>query len=349
MRTLTFFFATTLSATAWAGASASVTIAGSCPGVMTIDMMGSPGGTYVVAVGDSLGSTTVPAGRCAGVELGIDNSAGGALTTFGPMPDSDGDGVVSVDPTIPGGACGQYMVMIDTATCAVSSPRRIGGGGGPMVAAEGRNARDAGGVGFYQIDPDAGTVTPVGGSISYTGLTYDDAGNLWGVEANGCDGARFYSVNPDTGDGVLEHSVPTSACWSGLTAANGTLYHWAESGDDLYEFDPVTGTDTLIYGAGSAGHCLAADASGNMFRISSSSIFAVDEIAGSEVSLGSISGLGGTGRGSACTFHNGTLYYLAGDDLTSRLYTIDTVSLVATDTGIVMPTALFDALASSTP
>ncbi|MFT4624378.1 MAG: hypothetical protein ACI8PZ_003037 [Myxococcota bacterium] len=220
-----------------------------------------------------------------------------------------------------------------------------------FVIAEGRNGL---GNGFYQIDLATGTAVLLGSNISFTGLAYDASGRLWGIEAQGCSGtANFYSVNPLTGEGVLEHAVTNSYAWSGLTAVGDTLYHWAEcspaGGDSLFEFDPVSGDDTRIYGSGSAGHCIAADADGTMYRISSSTIYEVDEIAGTEISLGSISGMGGVSRGSGCSFHEGSLYYVAGDGSASTLYAIDIPTLTASDTGVSLPTASFDALASPTP
>ena len=87
-----------------------------------------------------------------------------------------------------------------------------------------------------------------------------------------------------------------------------------------------------------------------MYRIAGSSLYALDYAGAFETSLGGISGITDTGGGSSCTFHDGQLLFLTGGrGEYSKLYTIDIPSLTATDTGIVMPSNNFDALASPTP
>ncbi len=95
-----------------------LTTEGACPGVVTIEIAGGVGASYVIAAGDGFGSTTIPAGACAGTELGVESA--GPLTKFGPLTDADGDGIVSMRPSLPLGVCGKHLQAINIATCEVS-------------------------------------------------------------------------------------------------------------------------------------------------------------------------------------------------------------------------------------
>ena len=95
---------------------------GDCPGEASIDITGTPGGDFVIVAGDMEGSTVIPRGPCAGLDLGIQNSSG-VLTKFGPIPDSDGDGMIHMTPTVPGGICDKKFVVVDLDACSVSAPQ----------------------------------------------------------------------------------------------------------------------------------------------------------------------------------------------------------------------------------
>lgn len=101
------------------GGGVDLMLGGDCPGEATIDISGAAGGQFMIVVGDSLGSTTIPAGPCAGTDLGVEASVG-TISRFGPVPDGDGDGLVSLSPRLPGGVCDQYFQVIDVTTCDVS-------------------------------------------------------------------------------------------------------------------------------------------------------------------------------------------------------------------------------------
>ena len=97
-------------------------LSGACPGPVSIEASGLDGANVVLLVGSDTGSSSVPGGPCADVDSGLD----GPLRWFGPFTDGDGDGVATVRPTLPGGACGMTFAALDLSTCAVSAPATIG-------------------------------------------------------------------------------------------------------------------------------------------------------------------------------------------------------------------------------
>ena len=111
--------------TANAGAVTGLDLAGACPGPVDITITGTPGADFAVVASDAAGSYTIPSGRCAGVDIGL----AGPHASFGPMPDLDDDGTITVSPDVPDGACAKSFVAIDLTTCAVSPVTTFGGGG----------------------------------------------------------------------------------------------------------------------------------------------------------------------------------------------------------------------------
>ncbi|MFT4627091.1 MAG: hypothetical protein ACI8PZ_005772, partial [Myxococcota bacterium] len=345
------------------GAPPTLTIDGACPGRIAIEATLTPGATATVLYSNSPGASVLPFGRCAGMVTGLDRGR----WAFN-APDGDGDGALSFSPVAPEGACGQWLQVIDTSTCLASPAVQIGADdpfAGGLVAGDGRNGMDNG---FYHIDLDAGVAMRVGSPRSYTGLAFDASGSLWGVEANGSGERNLYELDPATGDGALMYTDGYAAYggWSGLTAVGDDLYHWDEADDALYHLDVASGVDTFIYSDSSGQHCIAANAAGEMYRIDSRSVSSIDYIAGTQVYLGDISGLGSSGQGTSCTFHNGSLYLITGGDYggyyygddpappggyysPKAMYHVDLDTLVATDVGIDLGSESIDALASPTP
>lgn len=98
-------------------------IAGSCPGRIAMDGTNiTPGASVAVISSTGPGSTIIPAGPCAGTELPL---TGVQLRTI--VSDSDGDGIVSLRPNIPGAACGQRVSFVDLSACEVSEAPTLGG------------------------------------------------------------------------------------------------------------------------------------------------------------------------------------------------------------------------------
>ncbi len=335
-----------------------LSVAGDCPGSLTIDVTSFTGPDIAMFYAFAEGEDMVPLGPCGGTVLGLD----GARYAFS-VGDDDGDGRMRFRPTVSAGACRGKLQVLDLGTCEVSDVAPVSALADlPIVAADGR--RGERGDGFYVIDLEAGTVELLSSGVPYTGLAYDASGNLWGVEANGRSygDTNFYTIDPRTGEATLLHVVETTSCWSGMATIGDEVYHWAEWGadgddaalDSLYRFDPVSGIDTHIYGGGASyGACLASDADGDMVRIAGMSLYSVDEEVGSEVYLGAITGIDTDlySTGTGCTFHDGDLYLSATGWVSaySVLYRVDMVTLAATDTGIAIPTVGWDAIASPTP
>lgn len=107
--------------------AADIEVLGSCPGPVTVTLSGlTPGGQVYVAAASEVGSTVIPRGPCAGVDIGL----GGSPTLLGPFTDTDFDGVITRTPTIGPALCGKAMVVVDIGTCTVSGPTmpRFGAG-----------------------------------------------------------------------------------------------------------------------------------------------------------------------------------------------------------------------------
>ncbi|MFT4627783.1 MAG: L-ascorbate oxidase [Myxococcota bacterium] len=95
-----------------------LTLEGECPGPVEITLSDlTPGGSVFVVAGDGPGARPIPSGPCAGISTGLS----APLTPFGPIRDSDGDGVISLTPSIPAPFCDLPFVAIDLASCGVSS------------------------------------------------------------------------------------------------------------------------------------------------------------------------------------------------------------------------------------
>jgi hypothetical protein len=216
------------------------------------------------------------------------------------------------------------------------------GAGNTILAADGRG-RFGDSSGLYEIDLDSGVVTTLNPAMDapLTGLTYSPAGELWGVVANGyTTPADVVAVDPMTGSQRLLFSEPALWSWSGFAfLPSGELYMWTENGDSLYQVDPASGSLTgPILSSPSSGHCMAADDAGRLFRIYGTALFLLDPVAGTESSLGGISGLPIGFQGQGCAFHDGELFVAPFDGAADRvLYAVDVDAVTATSTGIVLP------------
>lgn len=105
------------------GAGFSLDVNASCPGGGPATLTwrdGTPSGRVAIARANGLGSFTVPAGPCAGTQLGI----GGGVALVGTFP-SNPNGGGSRTFTLPAGACGKAVEAIDLTTCATSGPVQV--------------------------------------------------------------------------------------------------------------------------------------------------------------------------------------------------------------------------------
>ncbi len=323
-----------------------LTLGGSCPGVVEITMDGTtPGGSLVLLAGSGEGAARVPGGPCADIDSGLS----GPLRWFGPFRDSDGDGALTLRPTLRGAACESTFAFVDLATCEASSSDAFGVSppvGNVIFAAQGRAGRSfLGPWHLYGIDLDSGAVTDVGDlGTGLTGLSVGPDGAMWAVQAEGRDYPDYYTVDTTTAALRLESVSSDLGSMSGFSWWRGELLAWSESGDILGTVDPATGvwTSTGISNS-TGGHCMATNAAGELYRLDRAELF-LTSTDGTDVKLGDVSGLG-SWQGHGCTFHDGQLYT---HDSTWQLFTVDLVSLVATPTGIFVPEHT-DALGSYTP
>ena len=108
----------------------SLSMPGDCPGVVDISVTGvTPGGDVRFLFGGAgEGDDVVGAGGCTGTVTGLAGLRPGPKVT-----DSDGDGALSFAPSLPGGACGNPVQVLDLTTCTVSNVAYPGAGGGPAL------------------------------------------------------------------------------------------------------------------------------------------------------------------------------------------------------------------------
>jgi hypothetical protein len=98
--------------------AATLTLGGSCPGSASIEAGDLAGRDMVLLLGSGEGAAPIPGGPCRDVDSGL----AGPLRWFGPFADADGDGEVTLLPTLPLSICGSSFVALDVATCEVSAP-----------------------------------------------------------------------------------------------------------------------------------------------------------------------------------------------------------------------------------
>lgn len=99
-----------------------LTVTGSCPGAMTIDVVGAtPRATIGLLYARGQGSLPIPNGNpCAGTVLGLDNTARLFRTLR-----ANGSGTVSINLNAPFGACGKWVQAIDASSCEVTNVGRL--------------------------------------------------------------------------------------------------------------------------------------------------------------------------------------------------------------------------------
>lgn len=93
----------------------SLSITGSCPGPVTVNLANcTPGGSIPVLMG-AAGIYVKPGGACAGITLGINPPSLLVMLT------ADGAGAASLSGNAPAGACGRTLQGVDAATCTATN------------------------------------------------------------------------------------------------------------------------------------------------------------------------------------------------------------------------------------
>lgn len=89
---------------------------GSCPGAMTVELSGlTPGGQVALFSATTLEPTPTWAGPCLGTVLDVEASSPPRVVV-----DADGDGTITLAPTLGAAACGRYVQAIDVTTCTTT-------------------------------------------------------------------------------------------------------------------------------------------------------------------------------------------------------------------------------------
>lgn len=98
------------------GTPLGMSISGSCPTSVTIDIVGAaPGGSIALAYGGSTGTFTLPPGPCAGLVLDMNRPV---LAGFF---NADAAGALSLTTPIPPSICGKTLQAVDMTACAVTN------------------------------------------------------------------------------------------------------------------------------------------------------------------------------------------------------------------------------------
>ena len=339
------------------GFATTLTLGGECPGPATIEITGTPGGTFVLVAGDAAGSTTIPGGSCAGLDLGVESE--GVLSKFGPLIDADGDGVITMTPDLPEAACTMSMQALNTTECTVSNVEDFVEDPNTVYAVDGR----CGSGTLYALDLDTGEETSVPLTRGYTGIAFATDGNLYGV-SDGCSGNSLYRIDPATGaeeavevlgEGCSEYDYYGWYCISyggdpvpvdnfgnesGISARGDGLWI-TDASSQTYEISAGLSTTLGFSSVNCCGGDIAEDASGTMwYADSGSGVGTVDDFGSKS---GTLFDFFDADKG--ITFHNGGLIG-AGGSCGANLQSLDTVTGAVTDLGFGFSSCSIDGIAS---
>lgn len=101
----------------YVNAAPSLSITGTCPGQVQLDVTGATsGGTVAFVYASGPGSVTIPSGVCAGTQLGLNASARLINTVT-----ADGNGDATLVGNAPAVACGGVVQALDVSTCTTTN------------------------------------------------------------------------------------------------------------------------------------------------------------------------------------------------------------------------------------
>jgi hypothetical protein len=143
-----------------------------------------------------------------------------------------------------------YFDVDDPSTITKLSDEQVPGfaSGGAWTCDEKWLATDYYNGALWEIDPETGAVTEIGGGgTGMNGLALDPTSNqLYGASGNGATGG-LWKVDSDTGEQEYIGDFVSTAWIIGMTCTqDGTLYGWDISPDYLYTIDKDTGEATQV-------------------------------------------------------------------------------------------------------
>jgi hypothetical protein len=213
-------------------------------------------------------------------------------------------------------------------------------------------ANSAGGSsGFFEIDVDAGTVVSIcDPGVPITGMTFDDLDQLYIIHGGGLGAVGLASAGAvemmDVDTCARTPIVGTGQVESSLAWKDGYLYA-ADQATAYAEIDPVAGTSRNLGGSpGGSGYGFAIAWDGvTMWSMNESQLRRIDPTSGADTLETSVTG-GGSAQTGGLTVIDGQLYFSSQDGRGGTgLYTVDTLTGVATYTGISIPGGNVDSLA----
>lgn len=99
------------------GTGPSISLAGSCPGAVTMSGSGfTAGGNVAVAISTTTGAYVIPVGSCAGTVLGL-----GGTPSLVTILTADPTGAISLSGNLPAAYCGRSVQTVDLASCTTSN------------------------------------------------------------------------------------------------------------------------------------------------------------------------------------------------------------------------------------
>ncbi|MHC4823232.1 MAG: hypothetical protein ACYTEP_04350 [Planctomycetota bacterium] len=203
----------------------SLSVTGSCPGTISIDVTNAtPVGQVAVVRSGSAGSFTVPGGPCAGTVLGLNSPV--LLVTL----TADAVGDASVSGAAPAAACGAFLQAVDLSTCGTTTVEQVPAAAGIDFPSAGSTI--VGSVGFIDAEQCGyywsnsrgdGASETLAGPASITSYTLDvdltsnvlSPGNFvtWQVTINGIAVDLLTSNPGDT-------TISTSASFPSIAGPN---------------------------------------------------------------------------------------------------------------------------------
>ena len=215
---------------ALAGGTPTLELSGTCPGTVSLQAGGlTPGGAVVVAWADLVGSTAVPSGACAGLEVGLAAAEPVLFATASPA------GTLSfVDVAAGAPLCGKLLRVLDVESCGLTNIAQLPGPGvGALSLAV---SGDCPGLLDVEVDgalpgatlllawsPEAGSSTISGGPCGGTPVDLATPTVLLELVADGAGQASAAVVAPEQACGYVFQLLDTASCAASNVVALGGM------------------------------------------------------------------------------------------------------------------------------
>ncbi len=205
---------------------------------------------------------------------------------------------------------------------------------------------------LYLVDTISGAVTELGElDEPITGMSFDARGDLYAIAGTSDgDGGQVFALDPDTRELTEIFDAVTDE--TALGYLDGTLWV-ADQYSAQIVYDLVSGTQTEFAfpesDLTSFGYGYASDGEGGLVYGNTNDLWQVDPTSGDLTLVCELSGMPPYTKGGDMTFHDGQMWMLADGDDGTDLFVIDLLTGRGSHSGITIPHARVDAIASQTP